>query len=328
MTALVSDSHGKPTSEGPSRYDLRRLERDARLWSGLILMAFVTSHFLNHALGIFGLEVMSAAQEWRILIWRSPLGGVALGGAALVHAGLALKRAVSRRTWRMPKLEALQIVLGLLIPFMLLSHVASTRAIGVFAGYDDSYVHVLRNIWQGFAYSQSLALLIVWTHGVIGIHSAFHMRRWFKSFRIPLGLLAALVPALALAGFVAAGREAIISAVPPEPITAEQFNLFTATMSYGRAVLWGGLGVLAGYVVFRSVRARIAQGTSIRYFGQGEVPGLPGQTLLEISRSNGIPHPSACGDAPVAAFWCRTAATICPSRPVLNSGCWNVCVRR
>lgn len=294
---MTSPAQGDtPSSDSGEIWRERQsIERAARLWSGVVLMVFAASHFINHALGVFGLDVMTAVQGWRTWVWRSTPGTFVLCAAVLLHAGLALKRAASRKTWRMPPLEALQIVLGVLIPFMILSHVASTRVVGWIGGADDSYLHVLRNLWPGLAASQSLALLVVWVHGVIGIHSAFHMRSWFKALKWPLGVLAALIPALALAGFVAAGREAAVNAAPYQPTTPEQFNLFVAADGNGRITLFAVLAMLAGLIAFRVLRTRFASGVAMRYLGHGEVRGTPGQTLLEISRSNGIPHPSACG---------------------------------
>src|SRR3954447_18617200 len=92
-------------------------EREARLWAGIVLFVFVTMHLLNHALGVFGIAVMEAVQQPRIALWQSPPGTVALSGAFLVHIVLALKRTARRRFASMPPDEALQIVLGLLIPY-------------------------------------------------------------------------------------------------------------------------------------------------------------------------------------------------------------------
>jgi adenylate cyclase len=285
----------KPADSGGAWRGKGSIEHSLRIWSGVVLMVFATSHFLNHALGIFGIDVMAAAQSWRTWIWRSMPGTILLGGAALTHAALALKRAAIRRTFRMPPLEALQIGLGILIPFLLLSHVVATRVVGWIGGGDDSYVHVLRNLWPGLAASQSLALLVVWSHGVIGIHSAFHMKAWFRKTQALLAILAALIPTLALAGFVAAGREAAINAAPQVQNTPEQFILFQLAVGRGQMAIYAGLALLAGIVLFRFLRARLAAGVTIRYLGHGEIRSAPGQTLLEVSRSNGIPHPSACG---------------------------------
>ena len=102
-------------------------ERMLRLWSGLIIFTFLFFHLLNHAVGLFGLEAMRVVQEirWEV-IGNDPLT-VVLYSAFLVHIALALKRVVGRATWRMPVQEAVQIVLGCLIPVFLVGHVVSTR---------------------------------------------------------------------------------------------------------------------------------------------------------------------------------------------------------
>jgi adenylate cyclase len=52
-----------------------------RLISGLILLSFVLTHFLNHALGHISVETMEEVQLFRRAFWRSWPGTVALYGA-------------------------------------------------------------------------------------------------------------------------------------------------------------------------------------------------------------------------------------------------------
>ncbi len=277
------------------RERFKGIERDLRLWSGIVLMLFATTHFLNHALGIFGLDIMTAAQEWRVFFWRSWFGTGLLYGAALVHVVLALKRVVRRRTFRMPMADAIQMTLGLLIPFLIVGHVIGTRLLHSYGGVDTTYVHVLRVLWPENAIHQSLLLLVVWGHGVMGLYYAFHNRRWFAAWLPVLTAVAAVIPALALAGFLAAGREAAIAAVPPLQRTGEQFAL---QAKFGMIANWSMALVLSAaalVLVIRFVRARLGQRITIRYFGNGQVQTVVGASLLEISRTANIPHPSACG---------------------------------
>ena len=92
----------------------------ARLGAGLVLLAFVVTHFLNHALGLFGLEAMDWLQTLRFAVTRSWAGSLLLGLAFLVHIGLGLARLAGRRTLRMSLWEGFQIGSGLLIPLLLL----------------------------------------------------------------------------------------------------------------------------------------------------------------------------------------------------------------
>jgi adenylate cyclase len=264
----------RPASVSEPWLYTRTIERAAKLWSGVILMVFVSTHLLNHALGIFGVDVMGIGQEWRVMVWRSWPGTILLYGALAVHVALAMRRAVNRRTWRMPPLEALQIVLGILIPVLLLGHVVGTHVMSSLAGFDDSYVNVLKALWPVHAAMQSAALVVVWCHGIIGLHAAFHVRRWYAPLKMPLSILAVMIPVLALAGFVAAGREATGLAATQAPRTLEQLDIQARAMATGN---------------------RLTATMTIRYTGHGEVKASPGMTLLEVSRANNIPHPSACG---------------------------------
>ena len=75
--------------------------RRLRLAAGWVMFAYLTLHFLNHALGNISLEVMlwgSQIYEW---IWRGPVGGPLLYAAFLTHFSLALWALYQRRSWRM-----------------------------------------------------------------------------------------------------------------------------------------------------------------------------------------------------------------------------------
>ena len=52
--------------------------RKLRLVSGLILFTFVTTHFINHALGNISLEAMEAGREVFLTIWRHGPGTIVL----------------------------------------------------------------------------------------------------------------------------------------------------------------------------------------------------------------------------------------------------------
>ncbi len=122
--------------------DLQKL----RLLSGLVLLTFSGTHFLNHALGLVSLEVMHQAQAWRTAITRSVPGSLVLLAALLTHAGLALYKTSLRTTWRMPPWEFVQIASGLLIPFLLLPHIVNTRVAHMVFGVEDSYLYELERL--------------------------------------------------------------------------------------------------------------------------------------------------------------------------------------
>lgn len=288
-TAAKSQSAAAP---GSTRLDW---ERSIRLWAGLVLFAFVLTHLLNHAVGIFGIAWMEMFQTWRSGMWRSQPGSILLYGAAGVHVLLAVKRIVSRRTWRMPWKEALQIALGLLIPVLLIDHVAATRYLASYHGFDDSYHNELAQLWPGLFWKQTLIVLVVWVHAMIGLHYAMSSKPWFHWVRQPGLVLAFLIPLMALAGFIAAGREAVELGSEGARWTPAQIAAFRSTTKLANMVLLVSAAVLLATILVRGIARRIGNKISVRYTGHGEVRAKPGLSLLEISRANQIPHPSHCG---------------------------------
>ena len=101
--------------------------RDLLLASGLVLFAYVTLHLVCHALGLVSFETAETALRATVVIWHSLPGTLLLYGSASVHVGLALFAVYERRTLRMPPVQALRIVLGLLMPLALIGHFVGTR---------------------------------------------------------------------------------------------------------------------------------------------------------------------------------------------------------
>lgn len=268
--------------------------RPARMWSGIILFAFVTTHLLNHAVGVFGIPAMEVVQEWRWMLWKALPGAIVLYGAALVHIGLTTHRLIRRQTWRMPDDEVLQIIFGFSIPLLIIGHIAETRIAGSFYGVDEAYRAVLFKLWPNVAWWQSALLLVAWTHGVIGLHHILRHRRWYPRWRVTLVVLAVLIPVLALAGFVSAGREAHTMVVPV-PMSAEQLaGIAEAKMLLNSGLMAFAAGVV-GLLIFAYIRRRAASMVTLTYRGYGPVKVPLGTSVLEASRMHHIPHPSACG---------------------------------
>ena len=82
------------------------LERQLRLFSGLIIAVYVGLHLMNHTLGIFSVEVMDALRSVIAPVWQNPVASVALYGSFLVHFLLALRSLYRRDTLQMPFWEA------------------------------------------------------------------------------------------------------------------------------------------------------------------------------------------------------------------------------
>ena len=281
-------------------------ERTTRLWAGLILFVFVLTHLLNHAVGIFGVDAMQVAQNWRVAVWRSMPGTVLLYGAALLHILLAVKRIVQRRTWRMPVQEAVQIALGLLIPVLLYEHLIGTRYVSKFAGVDDSYLGTLSQLWPGKFWDQTLLIAIVWTHGIIGLHYLWRSKSWYPKIRDAGLVLAFAIPVLAIAGFVASGREASEFDTTFYRWNDTQVASFIEAARYANWILIISAGSSVALVIGLELYRRVGGNVVLRYTGHGDVSMARGLTLLEASRSQGIPHPSLCG----GRGWCSTCRVL------------------
>jgi adenylate cyclase len=198
--------------KAPLRGDL--LQR-LRLASGLVLFAFAGTHFLNHAVGLYGLDAMHEMDSWRTAVTRSWPGSIILGTALVTHLSLGLYKLAMRNTLRMPAWEAAQIVLGLSIPFLLFSHIVNTRVAHSVYNVNDIYIYELVRLWPERAFWQSLLLLIVWVHGCIGLHYWLRLSPVYRRIALPLLAVAVALPLAALAGFMVTGRAANVAIADP-----------------------------------------------------------------------------------------------------------------
>jgi adenylate cyclase len=284
-----------PIRSGAELSGLGGWERSIRLWSGVVLFVFVLMHLLNHALGVFGVATMEHVELWRITIWRSIPGTVLLYGAAILHLLMVVKRIVERRTWRMPLREALQIALGLAIPFLLYEHVIGTRYTAEFGGINDAYGVTLQHLWPNRMWLQLSLIAIVWVHGCIGINYSMRLRSWYPRVREPLLVLSVLIPILAAVGYVAGGREAVQLAHPDAKWSGNQVQVYQEAVRYTYQLLWSAAGALTLVIGALALYRRFGRRIQTRYVGHGTIALSRGSTLLEASRNNNIPHPSVCG---------------------------------
>ena len=287
-----------------------------RLCSGLVLMSFVFLHYINHALGNISLEVMNQFQTVREWIWQTIPGSFFLYGALIAHIVMAIWKLISRKSLRLPAWEWVQILLGLLIPYFLLTHILAMRGTMQFLGIHVDYQLALAMMWPGAIVSQNILLLVTWVHGCIGLHFWLRIRKWYSKHIIWYAGIAILLPALALTGWTNAARHnaANLQTMKLEdPESANQFfglintiysDLLRNIAIGNKVVIIFGIAlalVIAGRQIFLRMRERIQVD-----YGDGKiVASSPGSTLLEVSRNAGIPHMSVCGGR-ARCSTCRT----------------------
>jgi adenylate cyclase len=90
--------------------------RQLRLISGLVMLAYVTMHLLNHAVGLISLETMENVLWYIFRIWTNRPAQLLLYISFLVHYALTLYAVWQRRTLRLQASEMSQLVLGFAIP--------------------------------------------------------------------------------------------------------------------------------------------------------------------------------------------------------------------
>ena len=281
--------------------------RRVRLVTGLVLFTYVSTHFINHALGLIGLEAMEAGRGVFLSIWRNPVGTVVFYGSLTIHFSLALWSLYQRRQLRMPLWEAAQLLLGLAIPLLLTSHAIGTRLANEWYGVIDSYTRMMLVFWTRpeLGVRQALVLLIAWTHGCIGLHFWLRLKPWYPRAAPALAALAVLVPSLALLGFVEAIREVanlaqrtgwirdtLLAAREPSPALRKVLNdtIDAVLVAYAAGL---GLTLLARWV--RNFHERRHKSIRVTYSGGQELVVPIGYTILEASRFGAIPHASVCG---------------------------------
>ena len=278
-----------------------------RLYSGLVLLTFVSMHLFNHALGLISFEAMDAALPFTTRPWRSWPGTLLLGAAAITHSGLSLTSLYRRQTLRLKAWEAAQTILGLLLPLFLFGHVLGTRGIVEIFGVVTGYELEMLALWvfmPQWAVMQTVLLLIAWSHGWIGLTSWVRLKPGYARWRSWISTTGVLWPALALAGFVAAGTRALeraadqawIGQVLKEARFDPAYSETVLTWNYRLMAAWA---VLVALVLaarwLRLVLARRQNGVRVIYRQTQVVETSPGATVLEALRANRISHASVCG---------------------------------
>lgn len=273
------------------------------------MFAYVTTHFVNHSLGLVSVQVMDRVLHGIYQYWSSPLGGFILYGAFAIHYGLALWALWLRRSLKMPPAEATQLVLGFSIPFFLVDHVLQTRVADTFYGADYGYystvlyAYFVVNPLRGAL--QFAVLLIAWIHAIIGLRFWLGVKPWYERWQPILYAFALLMPTLAILGVVEGGRQVMAMAEDPAWVArlAEAYpRPAPADVAViDRMVVWLRWGFLAALLAV--LAARLARWSwerrrgviRLTYPSGRVVQILHGVLVLEASRMAGIPHASVCG---------------------------------
>jgi adenylate cyclase len=304
-------AHGNPPYERGMR-NLAEIPyawtRELRHASGLVLFAYVFTHFINHACGLISIQAMDAVLAVNGGFWQSWLGRPLLYTSFMIHLSLALWALYRRDTFRMPASEATQLLLGFSIPFLAIQHVVNTRLGNMIYGAQLNYSWELTSFWVLKPFNagvQTALLVVVWWHACIGLNYSLKLRPWYPRWRDRLLIATVTVPLLALLGFVEGGLRVAVLAQDPAwvaalkmqvkvPTPAQQADLFAVR----NELWWMTLLIIAIALIARSIRRALrsrGHQVTLTYYSGQKVRITPGTSVLDASRQAGIAHASICG---------------------------------
>jgi adenylate cyclase len=254
------------------------------------------------------MEALASGVYWHTLFWHSLPVTLVFYAACLVHTGLGIWALYERREFRWKAIEPLQLVLGLSIPAMIMTHVIGVRLGYSLYGTELLYPQVLFAYWISWPplkmWMLFAVLVISWAHGCIGLYFWLRLKPFYKSAAPYLLATAVLIPTLAMLGLYQGGRTVVDS----DSVEWRAENLKPSQMgtSAEKAVLndvtndlligyWGLLGLALLAKGARALHERRGGMINLSY-GNGRTVRVPkGLSVLEASLRNNVPHASVCG---------------------------------
>ena len=186
--------------------------RQVRLASGVVLFAYLLSHFLNHALGNISLQALAWGVNIHVRFWQSLPVTLVFYAACLVHTALGIWALYERRQFHWRAIEPLQLVLGLSIPALIVTHVIGVRLGHTLFGHDKLYPQVFYAFWVVWPWKGAMTFVVLvtsWVHGCIGLYFWLRMQAFFKRAAPFLLAVAILIPTLAMLGLYQGGRTVV-----------------------------------------------------------------------------------------------------------------------
>ena len=282
--------------------------RQVRIVTGMVLFAYLVSHFLNHALGNISMEALASGVHVHIAFWQFPPVTILFYGACFIHTGLGVWALYQRRQFHWKAIEPLQLVLGLSIPMLIIAHIVGIRLGQTLFGHQKLYPQELYLFWiaaQNRLWQMLAVLVIAWVHGCIGLYFWLRMKAFFKRAAPFLLAAAVLIPTLALLGVYQGGRSVIADSDDfdwrANNLSKRQVGTVAQQEVLDRitgAMMIGYFGLLGFVLLARGARALIERrGGAINLsYGNGRTVRVPkGLSVLEASLRNNVPHASVCG---------------------------------
>lgn len=194
--------------------------RRLRLISGSILFAYLLSHLINHAVGLWSLEMAEAALRHAARFWQGRLVTLVLACAALTHLALALNTVYQRRSWRLPPIEIIRLWAGFMLPLLLIRHAVAARVAYEGFGQTLTYGQTIVSLIVNDAQAWQLGLLAPgWLHGCLGLWLTLRRYEALRRWKSALIALALAVPLASAGGFLS--MTAVLKTHPEAGVAAQ-----------------------------------------------------------------------------------------------------------
>jgi adenylate cyclase len=282
--------------------------RQIRLACGLVLFTYLLSHFINHALGNISLDALATGVRYHTAFWKSLPITTVFYTAAAAHAGLGIWALYQRRQFHWKAIEPIQLVLGLSIPALIITHLAGVRFDEALFQHQKLYPQVFYSYWIMSPYKMWLmfiVLIVSWVHGCIGLYFWLRMKAFFKTAAPFLLAAAVLIPTLAMLGLYQGGRRVVHDSGTAQwkADNLSQRQVGTAAEqdiidSIVDDFLIGYVCLIGVALIARGVRTlNERRGGMINLsYGNGRKVRVPkGLSVLEASLRNNVPHAAVCG---------------------------------
>ena len=297
------------------REDLNSILRRTRIISGSILFFYAATHLLNHSLATFSIAAADAARVYFIAFWRNPVSEILLFASLALHILLGIQSVLARKSFKMTGREWVQMIFPFVALLALIPHVLTTAIMSRLFGVNDNYELIFAATIIDPAKASanviffSLMVILIWTHGAIGINGLLKFRPTYARLQRPIMGFFWAVPVLALMGFFSGLKEMsfltyahsqlhedyymmtlVMKAIPQEAFPVATM-IEMMTMNYYPLFLLALIVLAVGNVV----RTRFFGQVTITYPNGRTVKVASGTTILEASRISKIPHQSVCG---------------------------------
>src|SRR4051794_1611278 len=281
--------------------------RQVRLACGVVMFAYLISHFLNHALGNVSMEALADGVYFHVAFWQFLPVAIVFYTASLAHTGLGIWALYERRQFRWKAIEPLQLVLGLSIPALVITHIVGVRIGHTLFGHEKLYPQVFFAYWIVWPYKAWLMLAVMtiaWVHGCIGLYFWLRMKAFYQRAAPYLLAAAVLVPTLAALGVYQGGRNVLdndsaewrAENLSRDKVgTQAEQTVLNDIENYFLVFYLGLVGLVLLARGARALNERRAGMINLSY-GNGRTVRVPkGLSVLEASLRHNVPHASVCG---------------------------------